>query len=321
MQAVHARRQTLDGPVNFEFGDGILRDAFGMRGRRQDYYDRLSELIDAAEKDPSVGKISAAVSFGIAAPDAIVAISALSSAIKIFGPVNFNGLGLLADFRFRHPQADDLSLQIHETLLRQFQAGTGAVPPDVPPTPPKTRPTNSVVLIHGTHFEVNPDPDWYYPHRGELHNYVRQYRPDIYSGQDFYEWEGRWSDRGRYIAAKHLVNWVDLYSLHGCDIVCHSHGGNVVMKAAERGVQFNKVVFLSCPVHWHKYNLKSGRITEAHAARARFDFVIFADGGRQKFPPEANLTSDQIVTGFFGGHVKTRLPKTWRKHNLQDLLL
>ncbi|WP_425079951.1 hypothetical protein [Ruegeria denitrificans] len=311
--SAHEYMSFLDGPHDLRPVDLLTSP------EPEGYYRHLFEAIKAAEEWPSAQHIGAALKLGLAAPDSIVALAALSSCLKLYSPDSFPPRLWLGVFTARWAQLEPLS----QDLLTVLSSALISDPPGskVPPAPAQQKAdAPGLLLVHGTHFEVDPDPTWYYPHVGDLHNYIKPHRNDIFSGQNYYEWEGRWSDRGRHIAAKHLKNWIDLEAYHGCDVVAHSHGCNVVMKTADMGAHFNKVVFLSCPVHWHKYNLNSGRINAPYSVRVWFDLVILADGGRQKFPASANV-ADEVVGGWFSGHSATRTSRIWGNHTLEAKLI
>ncbi|NVO56122.1 hypothetical protein HW561_10015 [Rhodobacteraceae bacterium B1Z28] len=286
------------------------------------YYFQLAELIQAAEESGTTPDILAAVKYGLSAPDGLVRVASLSSGLKVFELDSLTPLARFEWFARRFDSLSDLTRDVFWSLFQAFAAGTPQPLPDTPVQPgPGPQRRSGLILVHGTHFEFNPDPDWYYPATGDLHRYIHPHRNDIYSGDDFFEWEGRWSDRGRAVAAKNFTAWVRYHGLEGCDVVTHSHGGNVVMKAAESGLKLRRVLFLSCPVHWNKYNLLHGNITEAYAARVRFDFVVHADGGAQKFPAEAHLKQERQVGEYFGGHSDTRKSDTWQSDRIENMLM
>lgn len=316
--------QQLDGRVDIAAVPGPGPEEIEQAARDPAvYFERLAELIRRAEDTGTVPDILSAIRYGMESPDGIVRVAALSSGMKVFNLSSLAPLARLDWFVQRGSELSDLTRDVFQTLLQSTTAATdpaaGQAKP--PPAPPPRSPGKGLVLVHGTHFEHNADPDWYFPGTGDLHNYIAPHRTDIYSNSDYFEWEGRWSDRGRAVAAKSLLTWIRYHGLEGCDIVAHSHGGNVVMKAAETGLRLRRVLFLSCPVHWQKYNLLHGNINQAYGARVRFDFVVFADGGAQKFPAAANLVEQRQVGGWFGGHSDTRASTTWQSDHMEDMLL
>ena len=71
---------------------------------------------------------------------------------------------------------------------------------------------------------------------------------------------------------------MDGHNEAGLDIMGHSHGANVILRATQQGMVAGKVVLLSCPVHVHKYfpnfaNLKR----PVYSVRVKMDLVILAD--------------------------------------------
>ena len=285
------------------------------------YYDQLAELIERAEESRTTPDVLTAVKYGLSAPSDIVRVAALSSGMKLFEMPSLTPLTRFEWFAQRYESLSELARDVYLTLFLSLGSAQSRPPVNVlRPPEPVPRADAGLTLVHGTHFDFNSDPDWYYPGTGDLHTYIQPHRNDIYSGVDFFEWEGRWSDRARDVAAKNFTTWVRHQGLEGCDVVAHSHGGNVVMRAAENGLKLRRVLFLSCPVHWDKYNLLHGNIAQAYAARVRFDFVILADWGAQKFPDSANLVEERRVGGFFGGHSDTRTSDTWQSDQIENML-
>ena len=316
--------QQLDGRVPLSAVPGPSEEQAVEMARSEPsaYYDQLADLIGRAEENGTVPDILAALRYGMAAPDGLVRVSALSSGLRVF---DLNTLASLVRFEWfvqRLNEISDLARDVFWTLFQNFATGLSGA--QVPLTPslsgPPQKGAKGLILVHGTHLSFSSPPTWYFPGTGDLFNYISPRRRDIYPGDDYFEWEGRWSDRGRAIAAKNFVTWVRYHDMESCDVVTHSHGGNVVMKAAEMGLRLRRVVFLSCPVHWQKYNLLHGNISEAYAARVRFDFVVLADRGAQTFPAAANLIEERQVGGWFGMHWDTRTPETWLTGNIENML-
>lgn len=315
--------QQLDGRVPLPSVPGPDEDSANEQAVSApiSYYDQLAEFIERAEESGTVPDVLTAVKYGLSAPSDIVRVAALSSGMKLFQLPSLTPLTRFEWFAQRFDNLSDLTREVYSTLFLSLGSEPSALPMRFPQPPePGIRGDIGLTLVHGTHFDINSDPDWYYPGTGDLHTYIAPHRSDIFSGADFFEWEGRWSDRGRDIAAKNFSTWVRYQGLEGCDVVTHSHGGNVVMKAAESGLKLRRVLFLSCPVHWDKYNLLHGNITQAYAARVRFDFVVLADWGAQKFPSSANLVEQRRVGSFFGSHSDTRKSETWQSDQIENML-
>ncbi|MGI1662579.1 hypothetical protein ACRDNQ_10100 [Palleronia sp. KMU-117] len=318
------------GRVNLEEVRGAQDEDFIAEERDRPDHDRLlAEAIMAAEETRSPEDILGAIKIGLSSPDDLIRICALSSAMKLF---TISSLGILPRISHFISVWDDLDIVAQEIFLALFPSisrslglssrsgSAGRIGGDPGGVAAVSNRSNGVTLIHGTHFDVNPDPVWYHPHIGDLHNHIRSFRTDIYSGGNFFDWEGRWSDRGRYVAAKNLRNWVELHGFSGSDIVCHSHGGNVVISSTRLGVKYDRVVFLSCPVHWPKYSFSRAEISKAHLVRVRFDKVVFADGGAQRFPP-GTVEQEMTVGGWFGTHGMTKESRTWSQHHVDRLLI
>ena len=176
--------------------------------------------------------------------------------------------------------------------------------------PRKRRPRQTLLLVHGTWAS---DAAWYQP-GGDFFNFVKARRPDLYGAADFFKWSGGWSDGARTAGAVALKHWVESRNESGLDLMGHSHGANVILKATALEMQAGKVVLLSCPVHVDKYfpNFAKLRVP-VFSVRVHFDLVILADGGGQRFNhPDIR----EIVLPIWFDHGATHDPTVWQNNNV-----
>lgn len=185
--------------------------------------------------------------------------------------------------------------------------------------------TRTTILVHGTVFQKHAAPleEWWRPadaagnKQGEFHAYLEQGpRPNVYRHQDFYRWSGGWSDYARLEAAEKLVHWIDARGIESPDVFAHSHGCNVAMLASQARAM-DRLVLMSCPV-WPAYR-PGNQVVKALSVRVKWDLVIMADGGAQRFPPDLGVT-EHVLPLWFGLHEASRQGATWRKEKL-DLQL
>lgn len=208
--------------------------------------------------------------------------------------------------------ADSLEREVAATALARIQ-------PDHPAlrrlvrmrrAPARRGPSHTVTLVHGT---FATDAAWYQP-GGDFFTHIKALRSDLYDQPDFFRWSGRYSDGARDVAAVDLERWVRMHQESGLDILGHSHGANVILRATQLGMQAGKVVLLSCPVHVHKYLPDFTRVkTPVYSVRVRLDLVILADRGGQRFNhPEIK----EIVLPIWFDHGASHDPRVWQDHGV-----
>jgi hypothetical protein len=169
---------------------------------------------------------------------------------------------------------------------------------------------NTSLLIHGTWASDNP---WYQP-GGDFFKHIRSRRADLYGAADFFKWSGGWSDGARQTGAVELRQWVESRNEQGLDLIGHSHGANLMLKATDLGLVIGKAVLLSCPVHVDKYFPNFAHLqAPIFSVRVHMDLVILADGGGQRFShPEIK----EIVLPIWFDHSATHEPQVWIDNNL-----
>ena len=168
----------------------------------------------------------------------------------------------------------------------------------------------TIMLIHGTWASDQP---WYQP-GGDFFNFIQSKRPDLYATADFVKWSGSWSDGARQAAATSLAQWVAARNDAGLDLMGHSHGANVILLATALGLKMGRAVLLSCPVHVDKYFPNFANLNKpVVSVRVRFDLVILADGGGQRFNhPDIK----EIVLPIWFDHSASHDPQVWIDDNL-----
>jgi hypothetical protein len=169
----------------------------------------------------------------------------------------------------------------------------------------------TTLLVHGTFARSSP---WWQPPTGDFHVFLSGIRPDLYGASDRFEWSGGYSERRRSEAALQLKRWVDRHNDDGLDLVTHSHGGNVAFLATGNGLSIGEIVLLSCPVH-ARYVPIFDQISKAVSVRVKWDLVILADGGGQKFE-NARITENILPVWF--NHSATHTPSVWTKYDIQS---
>jgi hypothetical protein len=170
---------------------------------------------------------------------------------------------------------------------------------------------HTTLLVHGT-FARN-EPWW--RSGGDFYNYLlnQGVRPDLYAGQDPFEWSGGYSDAARAMAADDLKNWLGAHNIQKPYLITHSHGGSAAMLASQNGLEIGPLVLLSCPVHFPKYMPDFNRVGKIVSIHVKFDWVILLDGGGQRFN---HPKIEEIVLPIWFDHSATHDPEVWRANNL-----
>jgi hypothetical protein len=167
----------------------------------------------------------------------------------------------------------------------------------------------TLLLVHGTWAS---DSEWYQP-GGSFHSFIKPQRADLYDQPDFFHWSGGYSDGARDQGAADLVQWVNDRNESGLDVMAHSHGANVLMKATTLGLTATKLILLSCPVHVNKYLPDFTKVQKVVSVRVKLDLVILADRGGQKFT-HPDIKENVLPVWF--DHGATHDPSVWTKHGV-----
>ncbi|QDE30336.1 HEAT repeat domain-containing protein [Shewanella polaris] len=185
--------------------------------------------------------------------------------------------------------------------------------------PPQVKDSGSFI-VHGTIFSSvgKSYEKWWKPTSGDFHNYLKNgSRPNIYDAKDYFQWSGGWNDYARSQAAKELEVWINQHNMQNSDVFAHSHGCNVALLATQ-SQKLKKLILMSCPVHWKLYQPNFNNVDEVISIRVKFDFVIMADRGGQKFR-DPRIT-ETILPLWFTAHDASRTSKTWSKRKLDSLI-
>jgi pimeloyl-ACP methyl ester carboxylesterase len=168
--------------------------------------------------------------------------------------------------------------------------------------------TRTTLLIHGTWARAY---EWWQP-GGSFHTFLGSWRPDLYGEADRFEWTGGYSPNARADAASQLVDWIKAHDDDGLSLVTHSHGGNVAFLATWGGPKIGDLILLSCPVR-SEYVPDFGQVGRLVSVRVKWDLVILADEGRQRFD-DPRIT--EIVLPIWFNHSATHHPDVWTANDI-----
>ncbi len=188
----------------------------------------------------------------------------------------------------------------------------GTAQDDEPQTPAQPLRDSMTVIIHGT-FSMNSA--WYQPD-GDFHEYIRtQVYQDVYSGQDFFFWSGRYAATENGLrniwrqAARKLASWVNAHPATTLRLIAHSHGNNVVNMATQLGMQSCTLIQLSPPVRRDNLpdmqHVSSGRLFNIHST---VDLVVRLDGGFQTYQGTSVESAERRKKISFFGHSDSHDP-------------
>jgi hypothetical protein len=180
----------------------------------------------------------------------------------------------------------------------------------------RDRPSHTAVLTHGT---FGAPSQWWQP-GGDFYTYLDALVPPLNMHDPSFRWSGLYSDGARQLAAQQLVAWIPDQNLAQPDFFAHSHGGTVANLATRAGLQFERLVLLSWPVH-EQWFPDFGNVARIIDIRVQLDLVIIADLGGQTFtPPPAEAGKvTSLVNGWFD-HSSTHQPAYWDQHHLAAAL-
>jgi hypothetical protein len=173
-------------------------------------------------------------------------------------------------------------------------------------------PSHTAVLTHGTFASRTR---WWQP-GGNFYSYLDALAPPLNLHDPSFTWSGLYSDGARQLAAQQMANWIVDQNLRRLDVFAHSHGGTVAQLATHRGLDIDRLILMSWPVHsqWFPDFTMVQKIIDV---RVRFDLVIIADRGGQTFdPPPAHRSKvTSHVNGWFD-HGDTHDPAYWDRYGL-----
>ena len=278
----------------------------------------LAMLVAEANAAGDASTAARAVAMGLQSDDELIRVCALGSAVEFFNPAT---LDLPSQFDwFRRNARQDQTFQLLATLQARLGGpGPGLAVPGGRSSPPSPG-ISGLLAIHGTVLPTSQSnrPVWSVP-GAPMFRHLKSLRGDIYDKDDYFRWEGGYTDYAREVAIWNLTNWLDDRGLSGIDVVAHSHGANVVMGSTMQGATFGKTVLLNCPVHWHKYRPAQSRIgPDVVSVRIKFDLVILMDRGAQRFP--TGTIQEHVLPFWYTGHGAVTKVRTWRDESLDQYL-
>ncbi|MBF4582336.1 hypothetical protein ITJ54_06585 [Curtobacterium sp. VKM Ac-2865] len=138
------------------------------------------------------------------------------------------------------------------------------------------------VMVHGTFARLTSAKKRWYDPGSDLSMHVRRHASrNLYAGRDYVRWTAGFSDVARAQGTTDLLTWCARHGLDALDTVyAHSHGGNVVLDAIERGLRVKLLVLMHVPViersaqSWSAIERNVGRALDLRTAR---DLVVAAD--------------------------------------------
>jgi hypothetical protein len=228
-------------------------------------------------------------------------------------------------------------------LIRHWQSATAAASDPTPGAEPAgTQTLKHTVIVHGTWAA---DTDWWrdpsglpggaVPADSLWHHLQRAGVSDLVGHPNEFSWSGKNSDAARLVGAEHFVQWWQAMGRPLLDVVAHSHGGNVVMRALalEPALRLRRLVLLGTPARIE--SPPSARQSEQqHNVYSDHDSVqvIGSYGGQRG---EGRTQSDHLQstnhyrptwtsTGGVvhkAGHSDLHEPAFWHAHRLRELLV
>ena len=314
------RLRGVDGPIPFDESRARLKRLHGYTPRARTvaaadegryavaYRDCAQRLFDK----PVAANAADLFALCLDHPKALARIAAAIASLPLTSRPEENLKALVQGVQ----SEDELERELAATGLARYAPAHPALRrfARVRPARRVSKPPETLMLVHGTWATEQP---WYQP-GGDFHTFVKGLRNDLYGLPDFFRWSGDWSDSGRDAGAVSLQQWVAKRNEQGLDLMGHSHGANVILKATTLGLRVGKAILLSCPVHVDKYFPNFANLTTpVHSVRVHADLVILADGGGQRFRhPDIRET----VLPIWFDHSASHDPQVWQKHKVAQTI-
>jgi hypothetical protein len=303
------RPETLQRAAGVQFA----RTAVPTRGDQQKASVAVHKAAKAFYRDTTHESAGALLEVALRHPNELVRVAAAVSYV----PITTDPAPALAILEQGVRSRDALTHDVAATALGRFDPRNPALSPLLEPRPRKSRarPSHTSLLVHGTWARTE---SWWQPPNGDFWTYYHaQVDPTLYAAGDRFEWSGDYSDGGRAMAGNDLHTWVDAHNLDGLDLIGHSHGGSVIMLANHAGTHVNRMILLSCPVHWPKYTPDFMRVGRVISIRVHLDLVILVDGGGQRFN---HPRIEEHVLPLWFKHSLSHDPATWQQNNVPTWL-
>ena len=272
----------------------------------------LSDLVRRFEEEPTrlaAAELMEACTFH---PDSLVQVAAAASYLKVSSEWG----ALLSILEQGTHDQDSLVRDVAATALARVVRSHPRLTELARRVPVRIdgEPSQTSLLVHGT-FARNFS--WWQP-GGNFHSYLlKNVRKDLYGAQDVFSWSGLYNHTARDRAALNLAAWATTRRMNGLDhLFAHSHGGSVAMLGTQRGLDIEKLILLSCPVH-DNYLPDFNRVANVISIRVRLDLVILAGRGGQRY--RHPQIQEHVLPVWFN-HSATHDPNVWQEHNIQALL-
>ena len=290
---------------------GEKRFGFALESIREEPK-RLSDIAAEVYQTRSTTAAAVLAQAALHHPDELVRIAAAHAALAVTTETDIAYQVLVAGTRSK----EELARELAATVLARYQPADPALR-DLTTEPSAITDTeaHTSTLVHGT-WAANGT---WWPPGGNFFNYIdASVWNDLYSNAaDCYRWSGGYSDGARDQGADLLVNWIQTKGLNDLSLMAHSHGGSVAMLASWRGVTFNRIVFLSCPVHPSKYNMNFAAAQKVTSIRVKLDLVLLADLSGFKF---SDTRYNEHVLPVWFNHSATHDPAIWGRYNIPAML-
>ena len=281
-------------------------------------------LADRVYSDPTPENAAALIHASLFHHDPLIRVAAAAAALPLSTEVET----ATAILREATHSSDELVREVAATALARFAPdddtlrdlrgpqriiapeGVEALESlEVPALPPR-------ILIHGTWATNNA---WWQP-GGDFYEHIKaNVWPNVYGAADRYRWSGGYSDNARALGGKQLVAWAQTHGPAGMSVMWHSHGCSVAMLATwdAAAITFDKLRFLSAPVHPSKYKVNFARVGSVSSVRVRMDLVLLADGSGSRF---TDPRYDEHVLPIWFNHSASHDPKVWTKYGVAAML-
>ena len=273
----------------------------------------LRRVAGAFFRDASPETAGALVEVALRHPVELVRVAAATAYL----PVSADPTPAIAILAHGTRSADPLTREVAATALARVEPGHPALARLLARRPRRSRRRRSrtSLIVHGTWARTEA---WWQPPSGDFWQYVQSdVDPGVYGAPDRFEWSGGYSAAARAVGGTQLDAWVRQHDLAGLDLFPHSHGGSVAMVANQAGMVVNRMILLSCPVHWADYTPAFDRVSRVISIRVHLDLVILADGGGQRF---YDPRIEEHVLPLWFDHSLTHDPATWQQYNVAGWL-
>lgn len=278
----------------------------------ESYQPLLAQTVKDLYEKPSIEAAAALFEGSMSSPHPLVRVAAAAGARETTR-VRARIRQILEDGA---ESAEPLVSRIAQTALAHIDHRSPTVQKYViarPGSKKRNRRSHTSVVTHGTFAAGSA---WYQP-GGEFYEALKQRRPDLAVHDESFTWTGAYSHPARRADARLLARWIGDQGLARPDFFAHSHGGTVALLATRQGVEFNRLVLMALPVHgeWFGDFTKISRIIDV---RVRFDLVIMADRGGQRFRTN-EFAIEEHRHGWFD-HTAPHEPQYWDDHDLWDVV-